>query len=136
MIWILSISCVILAVAVIVLLVLKIDSKKAMVGAVVASLAAGAGSGSFVNSGPKFIVDNGVTTKTVYAELKDQGKERPAHDIIIKRPLETGHTMTMAVWYDTVLVVDLIYKKTTESDSDKVTNVHVGIIVDDTIGVR
>ena len=134
--WILVGICALLLVVIGLLIYNKIDAKKTMVGAVVAALGIGASTGQLPDIGPKFIVENGVTTKTVYAEIKDQGKNRPEHDIIIRKPLETGRTMTMAIWYDTVLVGDLVYKKTIECDSGKVTNVWIGIIVGDTVGVK
>jgi len=133
LIWILGITCAILFILVIVLLVMKISAKKTMVGSVVAALAVGASSGSMLNSGPTFVVDRGKTTRTIFCADSDTIKFRPEHDFIINRPLETGQTTTLAVWQDTVLVLDYTYKKTVPCDSGKFTRTFVSIIFDDSL---
>jgi hypothetical protein len=133
LIWILGITCVILFILVIVLLVMKISAKKTMVGSVVAALAVGASSGSMLNSGPTFVVDRGKNTQTIFCADSDTSKLRPERDFIINRPLEAGHTTTLAVWQDTVLVLDYTYKKTKPCDLGKFTRTFVSVVVDDTL---
>jgi len=131
--WILVGFCAVLLVVIGLLIYNKIDAKKTMVGSVVAALAVGASSGSMLNSGPTFVVDRGKNTQTIFCADSDTSKLRPERDFIINRPLEAGHTTTLAVWQDTVLVLDYTYKKTKPCDLGKFTRTFVSVVVDDTL---
>ena len=112
---------------------------KSTVAAMVAALAIGAGGGKMTSDGPKFTLDNGLNTKTVFVADNDTTRTdqllRPERNIIINY-IDVGQTFTVGGWVDTTLKVAYTYKKVVPSENGKKTRVIMSFIVDDSLEVK